>query len=341
MAGAPRVRLHLPRPVAWTAAAGLALTLVYATAYALVRQRDPAAAAAMLRMYGVTILAGREAAMFDALQRGLPAPAVFALSYVDDFGSFLLALPFTWLLLRVLRSRPRVRWAMARFEKQALLRRRFVTRWGLGALALLYFLPGFGAGVPATVVLSVLARIPFRRLLPFFGLATLAVDAAWAAGLAGISSRLPDAAWVDLLPAFVIGAVLALGAVSAWRHRRERHVMLLDFPLGASPGLAAAGYQPQGELTRVDLDRFRAASDPAERRMGVLLQGAEVALVEGAEPRDALRLAQQGVAGLDGLAGLDAGDPRLAFLDPARAAGLVAAARAALDRQVAGWSAPA
>lgn len=341
---ARRLGFHVPRPILLSAAAGLALTALYVAAYLVVRQQDPDAAAAMLRMYGLTMLAGRETAMFDALNQGLPPLWVFVLSYVDDFGSFLLALPFFWLLVRGLRARPRIRWLLARFEKQALRRRRLVARWGLVALALIYFLPGFGAGVPTTVLLAVLARIPLRRLLLFFGVATLLVDGAWAAGLARLSSALPDASWVDWIPAAVVLAVLASGAVGAWRHRHARHVAVLDIPLPDQQPLAGHGFTREDDLTTVDLDRFRAATDPAERRMGILLQAAELALVPGLGPAGAVPLAQRGVAGLDGLASLDEASFKqaaqgLSLMGPEGA--VTAAARRLVDAQVGGWSARA
>lgn len=334
-------RLHVPRPIVATAVAGLVLTGLYAAAYVVLLQRDPGAAAAMLRMYGLTMLAGRETAMLDALNHGLPAVWVFVLSFVDDFGSLLVALPVFWLLVRALRARPSVRWLLARFEKQALRKRRLVARWGLPALALIYFLPGFGAGVPTTVLLAVLSRMPLRRLLPFFGVMTFAVDAAWAAGLARVSSALPRSPWVDAIPAFVVALVVGAGAVGAWRHRHERHVALLDLPSPPGQALEGHGCRRDGEMTSVDLDVFRSATHARERRMGVLLQGAELALVPGIEARSALALAQRGVAGVDGLASLDAPDLARLASDlglQGREGALIAAARAIVDAQVGGWA---
>lgn len=345
-AGAARGRI--PWAVRTTALAGLALTAAYAVLYLVARDVDPRAAASMLRMYGLTIAAGRETAMFDALHRGLPAPWVYGLSVIDDIGSLLLALPFAWFAMRFLKRFHRVRWALARFEKQALQHRRWVQRWGLGGLALFYFLPGFGAGVPITVLLGVLARIPFGTLVPFFVAATLLVDGVWALTLTGAERLLPDAPWVDAVPLVVVGLVLASAAAGAWRGRAQRHVALLDWPIAPSPGeaarLARAGVAPAAGLVRADLDALSAALGGRERRMGRLLAVAELLLLDGMAQDQALALVESGIAGLQDVAG---GDPD-ALARKAEAARVpwtdghgpawVAQARRLVEAQSSGWS---
>ena len=110
--------------------AGFLLTALYAALYFVVRSVDGAVAGNMLRMYGLTIVAGRETAMFDALNRGMEPVWVYGLSVIDDVGSLLLALPFTWLVVRYLRRVAAIRGGLSHFEKQALLHREWVHRWG-------------------------------------------------------------------------------------------------------------------------------------------------------------------------------------------------------------------
>lgn len=292
-----------------TALAGLALTAGYVALYLLVRSFDPDRAAAMLRMYGLTIAAGRETAMFDALHRGLPPLWVYGLSVIDDLGSLLLALPFAWLVVRGLKRLHALRWAIARLEKQALLHRRWVQRWGLGGLGALYFLPGFGAGVPMTVVLGVLARIPFGTLVLFFGIAVPIVDGLWALALTGVVRIVPDAPWVDWIPLTVIALAVLGTLVGLWRGRAERHVALLDWPIEPSKETAArlraTGITSQDGLVRADLDALRERLGNEERRMGNLLAVSEFLLLEGMDEASAVALMRAGVGGLEDLAGGD------------------------------------
>ena len=337
---------RIPRAVRATAWSGIALTVAYVLAVLAVRQADPAKAAAMVRMYGLTIVAGRETAMLDALQNGLPPAWVYALSVVDDVGSLLLALPFTWFVVRFLRGDPRVRWWLSRFEKQALLHRAWVRRWGLGGLALVYYLPGFGAGVPITVLLAILARIPFGVLVPFFIVATLVVDGLWSLALTGVVRALPDQAWVDAIPLVVVGLVLASAAIGAWRRRHERHVAVLDWPVRPSPerirDLASWGVRlaPDG-LVHADLDELGRRLQ-GHASMGQRLITAELTLLDGLTPVDAERLAQAGVSGLEHLAGGHATDlARLAAragVDwDGRGARWIAEARMLVDEQHTSW----
>lgn len=292
-----------------TALAGLALTVAYVLVYLAARSVDPRAAASMLRMYGLTIAAGRETAMFDALHRGLPPLWVYGLSVLDDLGSLLLALPFAWLVVRWLKRFHSLRWLLARLEKQALLHRRWVQRWGLGGLALLYFLPGFGAGVPMTVLLGVLARIPFGTLILFFGVAVPVVDGLWALALTGAVRLLPDAAWLDFVPLAVVAAVLASAAVGAWRGRAQRHVALLDWPVQPSQEeaarLNACGITSREGLVHADLVALSERLGQRERRWGNLLSASELLLLDGMAADEALALVHAGVDGIEDLAGGD------------------------------------
>ncbi|MEK6974811.1 MAG: small multi-drug export protein [Candidatus Thermoplasmatota archaeon] len=303
---AAKLARRIPWGIRSTALAGLLLTGVYAALYVGVRSVDPATASGMLRMYGLTIAAGRETAMFDALARGMHPGLVYGLSVLDDFGSFLLALPFAWLVVRSLKRVSRVRWALAHFEKQALQRRHWVHRWGLGGLALVYFLPGFGAGVPITVLLSVLARIPFGRVVPFFAVATLVVDGLWALILTNALGILPDAAWVEALPLAVVGLVLLSAAIGAWRGRAERHVALLDWSVSPTDGeaarLEACGIRVIDGLVRVDVDALAQHLGGKERRKGRLLGIGELLLL-GMTAEQALTLAQSGIHGIEDVAG--------------------------------------
>ena len=326
------------------ALAGLLLTALYVALYLVVRSFDAAAARGMLRMYVLTIAAGRETAMLDALVRGLHPGMVYGLSVLDDFGSFLLALPFAWLVVRILKRSGRVRWALAHFEKQALLRRRWVHRWGLGGLALVYFLPGFGAGVPVTVLLGILSRIPFRRLVPFFAVATVVVDGLWALLLTNAVAALPDSPAIEAIPLLVVGAVVVAAAVGAWRGRAERHVALLDWrvapPKEDVAALAAWGVRPDGDVVHVDVDALARALAPRRPSKGDLLAVAEHLLL-GMTRDEAVRALDGGLRGIDDVAGTEPATLTRAMDGapaPARTAAWVAQARLLVDQQHDAWS---
>ena len=320
------------------------MTGLYVALYLVVRSVDPSTASGMLRMYVLTMAAGRETAMLDALVRGMHPGLVYGLSVLDDFGSFLLALPFAWLVVRLLKRSGRVRWALAKFEKQALLRRRWVHRWGLGGLALVYFLPGFGAGVPVTVLLGILSGIPFRRLVPFFAVATLVVDGLWALLLTNALDVLPDSPVVEAIPLVVVATVVLAAMAGAWRGRAERHVALLDWRLAATPeemqDLAAWGIHPEADVVRVDVDALGQRLPPHDANKGELLAVAEL-LMLGVTGEEALMALQGGLHGIDDVAGTDpdglmramAGQP-----SSAQAAVWISKGRLLVDRQHDAWS---
>ncbi len=344
--GRPRGHLAgVPRTVRFAALLGVAATGAYVATYLAVRALDPDRAAAMLRMYFVTIAAGRETAMFDAMHGGLPPTWTFVLSVLDDVGSLMIALAVAWIALSAIKAWPAARWAFAHLEKQAILHRPTVQRLGLGGLALLYYLPGFGAGVPLTALLAVLSRIPMRRLVPFFVIGTLLIDGGWTILLSSAERSVPNAPLLDYLPLLVLAVVVTATAIGAWRGRKERHVVILDFPpeamLAQAARLRAAGIQLDGGLLRADLEHLRGRVPFAMHR-GRLMATAELMLLNDMTAEEAANLVKAGVPGLDAMARRPRRLARLA-IDPAfpvlqlHTDSWVEQARALVGAQNAGW----
>ncbi len=309
--------MNLPRPVASTAAirvpwaiqacamACFLLFAGYVGTYLVVRELDASLAASMLRLFGLTVLAGRETALFDAQHNGMPLPWALGFSYVDDIASLLLCITVFWFLLDALHRAPMARRMLARLEKQALRHRSWIQKWGLWGLAFFYFLPGFGSGVAVASAMGVLARIRVARLAVVLGAAVLLVDTFWALILLGPAHAIPHGGWFDWIPLAAIALVALAAAYGVWRDRGHRHLVLLDWNPHSGQRHQAAlgswGIHVRDGLVEADLRRVEAVTGVDHRHS---LFAVEVLLLSGMTPEVAARLLDQGVTGIRDVARL-------------------------------------
>lgn len=292
-------RLGMPGAVLACAAACSLLAVTYCGVYAYLRATDPAMAAAMLRLFGLTIATGRETALFDAQRNGMPLGLSIGLSVVDDLMTLLFNIVLVWLLVSSLGRTALGRRMLARVETQALRHRRWVQRWGLFGLALFYMMPGFGSGPAVAAGIGVLARIRASRLALALGLGVAAVDILWAVGVYYPANAFPDIAWLDWVPLIVLGLLASLTAFTLWRDRHNRGLALLDWDPGCTSAHEAAmadwGLRRVDGLIEARLPQVAAATGLPRSRA---LFAADLLLLEGMRPHMAARLVNGGVRGL-------------------------------------------
>lgn len=263
----------------------------------------------MLRLYGLTLLAGREPAMFAVYQPPTPVPLGWMLivAVLDDVGTLLLTLPWVWYAFERLRGAgPLQEWLMG-LEKTALENRRWIRRWGLAGLAAFYWIPGFGSGVLAICVIGVLSHIPLRRLVPTLVVSAGSVAMFWALALYRTSALLPEGP-VEWVPSVILGAFIGISLVVAYRRRRSRHVLLLEWPAPEERRmreLERFGFAPYRRMVKVDsrllAQAYSRPSLPRTRAHAL----AELLLLEGMTPEAAAALEARGVHGILDVATLD------------------------------------
>lgn len=297
-------RRRIPRAIQACAAVCVVLFVGYGLLYLTLRATDPDLARAMLRLFGLTIVAGRETALFDAERNGMPLGMAIGLSIVDDLATLLLNITLVWFLVATLQRASHARRILARIETQALRRRHWVHRWGLLGLAVFYLVPGFGSGPAVAAALGVLARIPIARLALVLGCGVALVDLLWAVGVSFPARATADLAWLDWLPAIVVAVLGALSLVGLWRDRRHRGHVLLDWQPDCTPGhrdaLATWGITLVDGLVDADLPRVAAATGLPRK---LALYAAELLVLEGLQPAQAAALVRAGVRGLRDAAG--------------------------------------
>lgn len=264
-----------------------------------------------LRMGGLMLASGREPAMLAAYESAHPMPLwlVALVGATQDAATVLAslcALAFTLRRLRHLRWVDRL---VSGVEREAMKRREWVRKWGLWGVVGFYFLPGFGSGAVAAGLLGLLAGLSLRRLAIGLPLGGVAVCLFWAVALRLASSLLPSGPWAQWLPVAVLGALLAVSAVNAWRHRGQPKTLVLDWdvaPRAADKArLEKAGLHVRDSVVEVDVARFSRASGIPAKHTPTLRSAAKLMLVHGMDVEAARRLAQHGVTGIRDLALLD------------------------------------
>lgn len=298
---------------------GLACLALYLGLLAFLYLRDRPLFEEMVRLYALTLAAGREPAMFAVYQPPTPVPLhwMLLIAVLDDVGTLLLTLPWVWYVFHRLHGVGAFQNWLLGLEKSALENRRWIQRGGLAGLAAFYWLPGFGSGVLAICVMGVLAHIRLRRLVPTLVTSAALVAAFWAVVLSHTSALLPRGP-VENLPFAVLALVLTLSLLAALRNRRTAHILLLDWPEPTPARAAALG--PLGIVAHkgvVAVDSKRLAAHLGQRDLG---RGrahaiAELLLVEGVTPPAAQVLERAGVGGIVDLAALDIGLVREALQD--------------------------
>ncbi|MBI2078624.1 MAG: hypothetical protein HYT80_09705 [Euryarchaeota archaeon] len=289
--------------------AGLAYVLLYGSILAFLYVVDRELFADMVRLYGLTLLAGREPAMLAAYQPPTPVPLgwMIVVAILDDVGTLLLTLTWVWWGFHRLRGVGLLQNWLLDLEKAALHHRAWLRRWGLAGLAAFFWLPGFGSGVLAICVMGVLSHIPLRRLVPTLVIAAASVATFWAVALHQTSLVLRTGP-VQYLPAALIAVVIILSLASAFRHRRTAHLILLEWPSPVGPrreALGRFGLRAEEGVVEVDARVLGQAlgSTPLGRPRARRL--AELLLLDGMTPDAALALERAGIGGILDVATLD------------------------------------
>lgn len=296
---------NLPRPIRRCAYGGAALTVAYAGIYAILVIVGSPDAGRMLRMYALTMAAGREAALFDALHQGMSLPRAIGFSVLDDIGTLLLTIVVVWTLYRGLRRVPVVQWFVLRLETQALRKRAWIRRWGLLGLGLFFFLPGLGSGVLAACLLGFLARIPVVRMLVALGAASIAVDAGWAIALVAPARAAAVGSWVDWLPFVVLGLALTTACLGTLRDIVGARPILMELPFEPSVAqqsrMGEWGLHANGGLLSVDAAHLARVLGMG-RWSGDVVGASELLVLDGMRLDWCRGLLKGGVHGWSGIA---------------------------------------
>jgi uncharacterized membrane protein len=341
--GAAAIRRHLrrhraamPRAQRISLALGAGLVAAYAAIQLVLQATSPRLADDLLRLFVLTMVAGRETALFAVYQTSHPVPVAWAASMaiLDDLATLFLAAPLAWLVVDRLRRYAPFDSLLRSFEHGLNARRAAVDRWGVLALALFLWLPGWGTGPSMSVAMGVLAGIPAARLLGALAVSSGAVNLFWAITLAGAAEAAPDQGLWEFLPLAVIAVLVGLAAVATLRQRHRR--FHLEYPAdtlrdAAHAGrLAAWGFERHGDLLVLDVRRLEAAGGPSPRHLAHCHWAGEMLLLPAMTPAWAGRLAALGVTGtrdlalltpslLRGAMGVEAADvPVEAWIDEAR-----------------------
>ena len=308
--GAAAIRRYLRRhraamPPAFRAslAIGLALVGVYLAIQLVLNAVDPVLARDLVRLFVLTMVAGREPALFAVYQTSHPVPVAWAASMaiIDDLATLFLAAPLAWLVMARLRRFGAFDALLRSFEHGLADHRAAIDRWGTVALALFLWLPGWGTGPSLSVAMGVLAGIPARRLLTALSFSCAAVSLFWALSLAGAAEAAPDRGAWAFLPLAVVAILVAVGVATAVRHRHRRFI--LEYPMAApidpvqAMRLAAWGFELRQGTMRLDARRLAAEGGPSTRRLAESHWAGELLLLPSMTPHQAGRLAALGVTG--------------------------------------------
>lgn len=287
---------------------GVGLVALYAAVQLVLQATSPVLADDLLRLFLLTMVAGREPALFAVYQTSHPVPVAWAagMAIVDDLATLFLAAPLAWLVVDRLRRFSPFDALLRSFEHALNDHRAAVDRWGVLALALFLWLPGWGTGPSMSVAMGVLAGIPTFRLLASLSASCIGVNLFWALSLAGAAEATPDRGLWEFLPIAVIVALLAVAAALALRHRHRR--FFLEYPADAgrdalqASRLAAWGFERRGDVLVLDARRLEAAGGPSSRRLAQCHWAGELLLLPSMTPPWAGRLAALGVTGIRDLA---------------------------------------
>lgn len=309
------LRAHRPLlPVAhrWSLVIGLALVAAYGCVQVALQWIDPALARGLWQLLVLTMVAGREPALFAAYQGSPPVPVAWAvvMATIDDLATLFLAAPLAWLAMQRLRRLAAFDALLRSFEHALNDHRAAVDRWGTLALAGFLWLPGWGTGPSMSVAMGVLAGLPTRRLLLVLTASCTAVSTFWAVTLAGAAEATPDRGWWQFLPLIVIAVLVALAVATSLRQRQRRFTLEYPVPAGGdlrqNARLAAWGFEERRGRLLLDARALAAAGGPSPRRLSLSHWAGELLLLPSMTPPWAGRLAALGVTGIRDLALLPA-----------------------------------
>ncbi|MHB1261152.1 MAG: hypothetical protein ACYC2H_05495 [Thermoplasmatota archaeon] len=298
----------MPRPQRISLALGVSLVAFYVAVQLILQATSPVLAEDLLRLFVLTMVAGREPALFAVYQTTHPVPVAWAaaMAIVDDLATLFLAAPLAWLLVDRLRRFSLLDSLLRSFEHSLAGHRAAVDRWGVLALALFLWLPGWGTGPSLSVSMGILAGIPAVRLLSALAASCVGVNLFWAISLASAAEAAPDDGAWEFLPLAVIGVLVGLGILGALRQRHR--LFILEYPARASSDashatrLAAWGFERRGPILQLDARRLEAAGGPPARQLARCHWAGELLLLPSMTPPWAGRLATLGVTGVQDLA---------------------------------------
>ncbi len=304
-----RSRPSLPPAMRLAMWIGIAMVAAYAALLVLFYFTNKALYYDAFQLYGLTLVAGREAAMLAAYTPPTPVPLAWmlVLGPLTDLAHFFFALVFVWYLFAVLARVPGPDRFLGGLEKTALRQRKWTRRWGLAGLALFYWLPGFGTGAFAICAIGVMARIPLTRLIPVLGASALFVSLSWALILGGVAQFIPTEGWWTNIPFAVIAVVMILALYSTIGQWRTSHQLLLGWPVPDrlwNASLAGLGMQRRGDCLEIDARVLGAAANIPWQRTRRIRSMAELLLMPGMDLENAKRLEKRGVTGIEAIAQL-------------------------------------
>lgn len=313
-------RAAMPRAFRASLFLGIGLVVLYLALQAILQVTSPTLAGDLLRLFFLTMVAGREPALFAVYQGSHPVPVAWAASIaiVDDLATLFLAAPFAWLVVTRLRRIPAFDGLLRSFEHALNDHRATVDRWGTLALAAFLWLPGWGTGPSMSVAMGVLAGIRTARLLTALAFSCVGVNLFWAISLAGAAEAVPDQGLWEFLPLAIVLILVVLAIVTARRNHHRRFI--LEYPAAwADVGharLAAWGFESHGDVVRLDARRLAPQTGLFAADVAHAHWAGELLLLPSMTPDWAGRLATLGVTGIRDLAILPADLLRQALGEP-------------------------
>lgn len=270
---------------------------------------DRSAFIPLLEFVGLTTISGPQAATFFVFTQPKPPLGlgwVLAMSMLNMLATLCLVVPLAWRGFERLRDARFIGGAILGAERFAKQNRAFLARWGLVGLVLVNIAPVQGAGVLGAGVLGVLMRIPVRRLLLTIGGTGLLVSAAWAIFIKETARVMPTGWWSDLLPFFIVAAVVVVGAAAAWRGRKLRYNLQIESIPWVAPQhreqLKRIGITQTAQLFNANLKRLGRRLGIPKEDLGRCRNAAELLRLNSLSPHDAERLTAIGVASIRDLA---------------------------------------
>lgn len=308
-----RARVHaerrrlplLLRKALWGALGLIGLAALVATFLAFY---NPFLLGVLAQMLGISLVAGREAAMLLGYsQNPTMGPGwILATAILADFITLGITLPLVWLGIERLRGYHYVGGVVLSLEKTAVEKRGFLRHWGMYGLVAFIGFPTMATGVFLAGAIGIFSKLPLRRLMIVLGVASIAVNVFWAMALHYTSAFIPREGFWSYIPLVFAAALAILAVVVGVRQRRQRNL----FPIVKVQILEKhhiARLQEVGITDGIDIlyvnRKILAAKlgiDPV--LLGRLQSVAELSMLRTVSPRHAEMLTEVGITSIRELA---------------------------------------